>query len=111
MKILKERSFRKKIEVEFPAEDGPERQSFVAVFRVLKPDALEGRYLRTDEEQRAFLADVLVGWDGLTEDRDGHDAPFLFSAENRNELLSDVFVRRAVLKTYLDAMTGVAAGN
>lgn len=111
MKILKQRTFRRRVDVEFPTEDGVEVQSFTAHLLALKPDQMEGRYARTDEEQMGLLCDVLIGWDGLTDDGGAVEQPFLFSVENRAELLSDVFVRRAVLAAYFAAMAGVKTGN
>ena len=111
MKILKQRTFRRRVDVEFPVEDGVEVQSFTGHFVALKPDQMDGRYARTDEEQMGLLCDVLIGWDGLTDDSGAVEQPFLFSVENRAELLSDVFVRRAVLAAYIAALSGVKPGN
>lgn len=111
MKIVKDRQFRRRVDVEFPAEDGVEVQSFTALFLALQAERMEGRFLRTDEEQSGFLSEVLIGWEGLSEDRGDEVAPYPFSPGNLRELLQDVFVRRALLKTYLDAMAGVKRGN
>ncbi len=111
MKILKQRTFHRRVDVEFPVEEGVEVQSFTAHFLALKPAELENRYLKTDEDQMGFLSDVLIGWSGLTDDTGAAEQPFPFSPENRAELLSDVFVRRAVLASYLAAMAGAKSGN
>lgn len=111
MKIVKNRVFRTKVLVELPSEDGFEVQSFIGMFKALSQDELEGRRVGTNDEMKAFYAVVLIGWDGLTDDLDGKDEPFLFSPENRDALLQDVFIMRGVHQAYIGALAGAKRGN
>lgn len=112
MKIVKNRQFKAKVTVDFPADDGAvETQSFTARFRALSvPEIAEHKLLDT-AGQDAFLKAVLMGWEGLTDDRDGEEVPLVFSPEAMTMVLSDLFVRRAVIDTYQAQLMGAKRGN
>lgn len=112
MKIVKNRQFKAKVTVNFPSDEGAvESQSFMALFRALSVPELAEHHLLDAAGQDAFLADVLIGWDRLTDDRDGEDVPLIFSPEARTMILTDVFVRRAVIDTYQAQLMGAKRGN
>lgn len=110
MKIVKNRTFKAKVTVEFPAEEGTEVQSFMGHFKALSMPELislvEGK-----EDPAETFPKFLVGWDGLTDDREGKDEPFLFSQENLLILAADVFVARAIHQAYVAAVSGAKRGN
>ena len=111
MKIVRDRTFRTKVTVTVPDGDTVQSSSFTAHFRALSTDDLAEHRLGTIEEQDAYLAAFLVGWEGLIDDLDGVEKPFEFSEANRRQLISDVFVRRALLDAYAQAMVGAKLGN
>ena len=111
MKIVKNRTFRTKVSVELPTEAGFETVSFVGVFKALTQEELEAAAFGTNAEQRAFISQVLIGWDGVTDDQDGSDKPYPFSPENRDLLLQDIFIMRAVNLAYAAALSGAKRGN
>ncbi len=112
MKIVKSRSFKAKVTVDFPTDEGAvETQSFMALFRALSVPELSEHHLLDAAGQDAFLADVLIGWEGLTDDRDGEEVPLTFSPAARTMILTDVFVRRAVIDTYQAKLAGAKRGN
>jgi len=112
MKIVKNRQFKAKVSVDFPTdEDTVETQSFTALFRALSVPELAEHHLLDAAGQDAFLADVLIGWEGLTDDRDGEEVPLVFSPEAMTMVLSDLFVRRAVIDTYQAQLMGAKRGN
>lgn len=111
MKIVKNRVFRTKVSVELPTEEGFDSQTFTGIFKALTQDELEERRIGTNEEQKAFYGDVLIGWEGLTDDLGGIEQPHPFSPENRDSLLQDIFVMRGVHNAYIGAMSGAKRGN
>ncbi len=112
MKIVKNRTFSQKVVVTIPNDDGgTDQQSFTGRFKVLSTDEIAAHHLGTDEGQTAYCREIFIGWDDLTEDREGEDRPFEFSVGNHALLMSDVFVRRAVIDTYTAALTGAKRGN
>lgn len=111
MKFNPNRIFKTKVDVSIPTADGEDTIQFVAQFKALSTDEMVGWPGQTMREQDDNLRRVLVGWDGITADLDGTDAPFVFSPENRDALISDFFVRTALLTTYAKALAGVRRGN
>lgn len=110
MKFIKRRPFKAQINVEFPDADGAE-MTFTAHFVALGVDELQSYKLDTVESQTAYLLAVFVGWDGIIEDTDGPEKPLQFTPENRDMLIGDLFIRRALQDTYRDTMAGLKRGN
>lgn len=111
MKITRTRTFRATVTVTVPDGDLQTSSTFTAVFKALSTEDLAEHRLGTIEEQDAYLQAFLVGWEGLIDDLDGTEKPFEFSEANRRLLISDVFVRRALLEAYSGAMVGAKRGN
>lgn len=111
MKITRNRTFRVPVTISIPDGDRVQTSSFTAQFRALSTEDLAEHRLGTLEEQDAYLSAFLVGWEGLIDDLDGEEKPFEFSEANRRVLISDVFVRRALLEAYSAAMLGAKRGN
>lgn len=110
MKIVKDRTFKAKVTVEFPAEDGSEIQSFTGHFKALSMPELIS-LIEGKEDPSETFPKFLIGWDGLTDDREGKDDPFPFSLENVQLLAGDVFVARAIQQAYVAAISGAKRGN
>lgn len=111
MKLTRNRVFRSKITVTVPNGDTVDVQTFYAHFKAIPVDAMMVHRLGTSEEQAAFLRDVLVGWDGITDDRDGVDAPMEVTPENLELVIGDTFVRTALLDKFGKDVAGAARGN
>lgn len=111
MKITRHRTFRATVTVSVPDGDKQTTSSFTALFKALSTEDLAEHRLGTIEEQDAYLQAFLIGWEGLIDDLDGEEKPFEFSEVNRRLLISDVFVRRALLDAYSQAMLGAKRGN
>ena len=111
MKISRTRSFRATVTIAVPDGDTTSSQSFTALFRALTAEELGAHSFGTIKEQDAYLTAILIGWEGLTDDLDGADKPFEFSEENRRLLISVVFIRRALMDAYSEALLGAKRGN
>lgn len=113
MKFIKNRPFKTRVKVEFPSADGEgiDTQEFTGHFVSLPMDEIAALDIGTTEGQDSYLRRILVGWDGLTDDTDGKDVPFAFSAENHAFLIRDFLIRSAVMSTYLAALSGAKRGN
>jgi hypothetical protein len=111
MKITRNRTFRVPVIVAVPDGDAVVKSTFTGHFRALTTDELALHGMETLQDQDAYLTDFLIGWEGLIDDLDGEEKPFVFSPENRSLLISDVFVRAGLIQAYEGAMLGVRRGN
>lgn len=113
MKIVKNRPFRRKVDVKFPSADGEgfEEQSFTANFVALTTQEASEFALHTAEGRESFLTRVFVGFDGIQDDASGVDAPMVVTPENIAMLIMDPFVSPALVQTYIAALAGVARKN
>lgn len=112
MKITKDRTFKHRITVTFPAtEDTTDTASFTVTFKALTRTQLQACQVGNHEGQCDLLRKVIVGWDGVTDDRDGGAEPLPFSAEALELLLDDVWIMRALFEGYGAALVGAKRGN
>ena len=113
MKLLKTRPFAALVKVPFPGDtvESVNEQTFTGHFVALPSNELKSFQLVTEEEKRAFLSLVFTGWSGIQDDVDGADVPLEVTPENRERLLSDLFVLTAVMQAYVMAMAGAKRGN
>ena len=115
MKFVKRRPFKAQIIVEFPCvdrgADGADDMKFTAHFVALSLEELKSHKMETTDDQDAYLRAVFVGWDGIIEDTDGPEKPLPYTAENRDMLMGDLFIRRALQETYATTMAGLKRGN
>lgn len=82
-----------------------ESQTFDATFKWIG----RARYTElVDKGDLELLKEVWLGWDGI-EDENGKS--FAYSAANRDELLDDLAIARAVLKAFLESLNGAQAKN
>lgn len=113
MKISALATFKCPITVAIPGGAEADTQ-FIAHFRALGLDELVASPpLETREAQDAHLRRVLIGWEGITDDRDGGAEPveFVYSEENLAQLINTVPVRLALLAAYMPGLTGATRGN
>lgn len=113
MKIVKKRIFKATVKVDFPSAEGEEviAQSFIGHFEAKPYGDLEQYTLDTFENQQAYLRAIFVGWEGLTDDTGPTEVPFAVTPENHEFLINDVFIRPALMKTYIQALAGAKRGN
>lgn len=111
MKIVKDRTFRAKVTVAIPDADQNLTSNFNVTFKALSRSELTAFKVDTFEAQDDFLRAVIVGWDGVTEDRDGRDEPMPFTTENLNMLLDDPLIQPALLNAWGKALADARRGN
>lgn len=118
MKITRNRIFKAPVDVLIPDGEATRTETFIGHFAALPSDELASWPGTSLPDQDENLRRVLVGWDGLKDDSedvgpaDGAELPdFGFSPENRDTLIRDLFIRRALLKTYAVALSGAKRGN
>lgn len=112
MKITKDRTFKHRITVSYPeTEETSATASFTVTFKALTRRQLQECKIGNHEGQADLLRQVVVGWDGVTDDRDGTDQPLEFSGEALEVLLDDVWIMRALFDGYGSALVGAKRGN
>lgn len=105
-------TFTAPVTVHAPGAAGP--QTFTAHFQALpdaETDVLQGAQVPADripESNRLWLAKILIGWEGITDDSGDL---YLFSAENRDALLGSAWLRGPVTIAYLTGISGAARKN
>ena len=107
-KLLQNPEFSHVVKVTIPVNGGHDVQSFTARFRALSISATEQHNTLTAEGTAAYLREIFVGWDGVTDDQ---GEPIPFNDETRDRMLDVPFVRIALLETYNAAMMGAKRGN
>lgn len=112
MKINRTRIFKSKVDVTIPDGETDRVETFIGHFLALPSDELQQWPGHTLEDQDTNLRRVFVGWEGLVDDGEGETAqPYLFTPENRDDMIRDLFIRRALLRTYAVALSGAKRGN
>jgi len=105
-KVSSEPEFTRRVTVFVPSDGGHIPQTFSVTFRVLDDEQLGG----TDgvEAQKDSLRKVIVKMDELIDD---NDEAIPYSDGIRDQLLGLSYVRLALLKTYVSAVTKMKSGN
>lgn len=109
-KVTSEPQFTHTIKVMVPTDGGHMEQSFKATFRVIP---IEDLAAEDDAEDKAAgqlrtLRKVIVSFGDLVGD---DDQPLPYSDALRDQLLEVPYVRIALLRTYLSAVTKAKSGN
>lgn len=107
-KITKNPEFSHPVRVKVPTDTGFADHTFTARFRALTITESEKHDTMSTTGTNAFLAEVLVGWEGVTDDE---GQPVAFSNAARQALIDIPFARVALLDTYNLAMIGAKRGN
>ncbi len=94
-KIAADPSFAHKVKVRVPVD---------ARFRVVPWDDVKA----LDHDVPAQLRLIWIGAEGIADDA---GTPLPWSDALRDQLIGILFVRLAVLRTYVDAVTGAVRGN
>ena len=104
LKITQTPEFTHRVKVRIPVDGGFSEQEFDARFRVVPWDELKA----LDDDPAEQARRIWVGWKGIVDD-EGNELPF--SDGLRDQLLGMLFLRIALLRTYMEAIAGVKRGN
>lgn len=100
-------TFQKSVNFKMLQSDGTYKsQDFMATFARKPQSEIEAHIQGENEDDTGskFLKEVLIGWSGIKNSEGGD---FDFSDANRDALLDITEVKRAVMKAYFEAYTGV----
>lgn len=104
LKLARNPEFTHNVTVRVPVDGGHSEQTFKARYRVVPWKELTAHESDPEEQARQ----VLIGWEGIVDDDEN---PIPYSDAARDELLSMMFVRLPVLRTYVEAITSAKRGN
>ena len=105
-KVTTDPRFTHPVKVFVPVDGGHKEQTFKATFRVEDVEQLE--QVQDELGQRGVLERVIVGMSDLVGD---DDQPLEYNDALRDQLIGVPFVRIALFRTYLEAVTKARAGN
>lgn len=105
-KVTADPKFTHPVTVFVPTNGGHTAQTFPVTFRVVPEDELPGG--DGVEGQKETLRRLVVHMDDLVDD---DEKPIPYSDAIRDQLINHAFVRMALMKTYIEAVTKVKAGN
>lgn len=108
MKIIRNPTFTAPVKVMVPSDGGQREQQFTVQFRALTLTEQNNFDTSTSAGTSEFLHDIVVGWEGLT-DEDG--AAFDFAPANLGMLIDLPYIRYALYRAYSDATSGVRAAK
>jgi hypothetical protein len=96
-------TFTHAVKVQVPVDGGFEEQSFKATFNVIPTEEVADFDLGNGEQSAAFLRRAIVSMDELV----GKDKqPVSYNDKLRDALLGQLYVRKALARTYFDAVAG-----
>jgi len=95
------------VAVHLAADGGKfKKETFTAVFRELGRE--EFNRLLDEGKDEALSDSILVGWEGIS-DEDGNDMPF--TKENKEALLDNFTVMKALIEAYGSMLQGAKVKN
>lgn len=100
--------FTHPVAVMVPQDDGHREETFKARFKVLPDDDVDGYDVSTKDGLKEFLRQV---WLGASDIQDDDGQVVAWSIDLRDQLLGLPYVRLALLRTYMSALTKAKAGN
>ncbi len=107
-KIVDRPEFTHDVAVMVPSDGGFTEETFKARFRVLSPEKGDVFALKNLAEIKTFLTDAIVSFEDVV---GPDDKPVPFSDALRDQMLALVYVRTALMRTYVDAISKARAGN
>ena len=107
-KIAANPEFSHTVPILVPTDGGHREESLRARFRVIGSEALDSFQLTSTGEVLTFLREVLVSLDDLA-DAAGNPVPY--NDEVRDQVLQLPYVRLALVRSYMSAITKAKAGN
>lgn len=105
-KVVTKPTFTHPVTVMVPSDGGHSQQKFKATFAVEDVDELS--HIQDEGGQKAVLQRVITNMSDLIGD---DDKPLPYSDQLRDQLIGVPYVRIALFKTYIDAVTKAAVGN
>jgi hypothetical protein len=106
--VTKHPQFTHKVKVQVPVNGGFETQDFDATFNVVPTDEVGDYDLSSGAGSTDFLRRAV---DSITDLVDENDQPITYNDGIRDLLFGQLYVRRALVRTYFDAVSGAQAGN
>lgn len=112
--IKKSETYRFPVTFSTPAEDGngQDENTFTAIFKRLSEDELQHyaeQAVKGKVNDRKFLKEVLVGWEGITETAGGPEVPF--STGMRDKLLNIVGFAKAATRAFYKSIEDAPRKN
>lgn len=97
------------VSVSLPTDGGKfEKSTFDAQFKRIPQSRIDAIFRADDVKDEEVARELLVGWRGVTDDS-GEDVPFSEAA--REQLFNVPGVRAAVIKSYLESLSGAKQKN
>jgi hypothetical protein len=106
--VSREPQFTHPVKVQVPIDGGHREEVFKATFRVMDAKKVAEFDLDTEAGTEAFLKAAIVELDDLADEK---QQPLTYSDELRDQLIDVPFVRRALISTYVAAVSKAARGN
>lgn len=111
-KLALSATYSAEVTVEYLGEDGkPVKQKFTAIFKRKtqeEQDSLRDRLQKGDLGDRAFLQEVMVGWQGVL-DADGDELEF--TPENFEMAMNVHPMQPCTVRAWFDSQSGARRGN
>lgn len=111
--IKKSETYRYPVTFSSPGEDGtPQENTFTAIFSRITEDELQeyaNKAVAGKINDRKFLQNVLVGWEGITESEGGPEVKF--SPATRDKLLNIIGFGKACSRAFFQSVEDAARKN
>lgn len=101
-------TFTHTVKVRVPVNGGFEEQDFKATFAVMPVEEVAKHDLSHGEGSSAFLKQIVVGMDDLV-GKDNQPVPY--NDQVRDALIGQLYVRKALVRTYFAAVSDAQSGN
>lgn len=101
-------TFTHPVKVKVPVDGGFEDQTFKATFNLIPAEEVSDYDLSKGADSKDFVTRAVVSMDDLV-DKDRQPVPY--SDKIRDLLLSQSYVRKALARTYFEAVSGGQSGN
>lgn len=107
-KIVEERTFTHRVEVQVPVDGGFQKQDFKATFRALDPSVVEEFDMGRSDGQSEFLRAVIVSLDDIADDQ---GAPQPYNDALRDQVIKLPYARLPLVQAYFGAVGKAKKGN
>lgn len=101
-------TFTHVVKVKVPVDGGFEEQSFKATFNLIPAEEAAEYDLTNGAGSADFVRRAVAGMSDLV---DKDNQPVTYNDKVRDLLLSQAYVRKALARTYFEAVSGAQSGN